>query len=163
MFGLGLTIIVGQLPKLLGVPAGDGDFFAQAGHLAAHLGDTNPWTAAVGLGSLAGHGVEVIGEIEGAVPLPAIPAVGWDELVELLGGAAAVAVIGYAESATVAESMANEHGYTVEPDRELRAVGAANILSGLFQGFITGGGAASRPPTTAPGPRPSWSRCWCPA
>jgi SulP family sulfate permease len=30
----------------------------------------------------------------------------------------------------------------VEPDRELRAVGIANILSGLFQGFITGGGAS---------------------
>ena len=195
MFGLGLTIIVGQLPKLLGVPAGDGDFFGQAGDLLGRLGDTDPWTAAIGLGSLAvlfaarrlapalpaalavvvagiavvalfglaGHGVEVIGEIEGAVPLPAIPAVGWDELVELLGGAAAVAVIGYAESATVAESMANEHRYDVVPDRELRAVGIANILSGLFQGFITGGGAASRPPTTAPGPRPSWSRCWCPA
>jgi sulfate permease, SulP family len=28
------------------------------------------------------------------------------------------------------------------PDRELRAVGMANILSGLFQGFITGGGAS---------------------
>jgi MFS superfamily sulfate permease-like transporter len=53
-----------------------------------------------------------------------------------------VAIIGYAKSATVAESMANEHGYTVEPDRELRAVGAANVLSGLFQGFIAGGGAS---------------------
>ena len=53
-----------------------------------------------------------------------------------------MAIIGYAESATVAESMANEHRYVVEPDRELRAIGAANILSGLFQGFITGGGAS---------------------
>ena len=67
---------------------------------------------------------------------------GWDELVGLLPGAIAVAIIGYAESATVAESMANEHGYDVEPDRELRATGIANILSGLFQGFITGGGAS---------------------
>jgi len=33
MFGLGLTIIVGQIPKLLGVPKGDGDFFPQLGHL----------------------------------------------------------------------------------------------------------------------------------
>ena len=194
MFGLGLTIIVGQLPKLLGIPAGDGDVFAQAGHLAAHLGDTNPWTAAVGLGSLAlllglkrvapaapaalgvvvagivavalfdlaGRGVEVLGAIDGAVPMPAIPSLGWDELVGLLPGAAAVAIIGYAESATVAESMANEHRYTVEPDRELRAVGIANVLSGLFQGFITGGGASQSAPTTGPGPRPSWCRCWCP-
>jgi high affinity sulfate transporter 1 len=174
MFGLGLTIIVGQLPKLLGVPAGDGNFFGQAGVLLGHLGDTNPWTAAIGVGSLAvllgarrarpslpaalvvvvagiavvalgdldSHGVEVIGAVKGAVPLPRVPSVGWDELVGLLGGAVAVAIIGYAESATVAESMAEEHGYHVTPDRELRAIGIANILSGLFQGFITGGGAS---------------------
>jgi MFS superfamily sulfate permease-like transporter len=174
MFGLGLTIIVGQLPKLLGVPADDGDVFAQAGDLLGRLGDANPWTTAIGLGSLAvllglkrvapgvpaallvvvggiavvalgdltGRGVEVIGAVDGAVPVPAIPSVGWDDLVGLLPGAAAVAIIGYAESATVAESMANEHGYDVVPDRELRAVGIANIASGLFQGFITGGGAS---------------------
>jgi high affinity sulfate transporter 1 len=174
MFGLGLTIIVGQLPKLLGVPAGDGDFFGQAGDLAGRLGDVNLWTAAIGLGSLAlllglkrvapgvpaalvvvvggiatvavadltARGVEVIGTVDGAVPVPRVPSVGWHELVGLLPGAVAVAIIGYAESATVAESLANEHGYVVEPDRELRAVGIANVLSGLFQGFITGGGAS---------------------
>jgi len=174
MFGLGLTIIVGQLPKLLGVPPGDGTFFGQAADLLGHLGDTNGWTAAIGLGSLAvllglkrvapavpaalamvvagialvalfdlsARGVEVIGSVDGGVPLPAIPSVSWHDLLGLLPGAVAVAIIGYAESATVAESMGIEHGYDVEPDRELRAVGIANILSGLFQGFITGGGAS---------------------
>jgi hypothetical protein len=98
--------------------------------------------ALVALGDLADHGVEVIGAVDGGFPVPALPSAGWDELLGLLPGAAAVAYIGYAESATVAESMANEHGYVVEPDRELRAVGVANVLSGLFQGFITGGGAS---------------------
>jgi SulP family sulfate permease len=174
MFGLGLTIIVGQVPKLLGVPQGDGDFFPQLGHLLASLDDVNGWTAALGLGSLAvllaakrvapavpaalvvvvagiavvalfglaGHGVEVIGRVEGAVPGLVVPAVGWHDLVALLPGALAIAVIGYAESATVAESLADEHGYTVRPDRELLAIGGANVLAGLFQGFITGGGAS---------------------
>ena len=54
IIGLALTIIVGQLPKLFGVPKGDGDFFRQLGHLAAHLGDTSGLTLAVGLASLAG-------------------------------------------------------------------------------------------------------------
>jgi sulfate permease, SulP family len=98
--------------------------------------------ATVGVADLTARGVEVIGAVDGAVPVPAVPRVGWDELVGLLPGAVAVAIIGYAESATVAESMANEHGFDVEPNRELRAVGIANILSGLFQGFITGGGAS---------------------
>ena len=174
MFGLGLTIIVGQVPKLLGVPPGDGDFFPQLGHLLTSLDDANLWTAAIGLGSLAvlfaakrvaptlpaalavvvagiavvalfgltGHGVAVIGRVEGAVPTLVLPAVGWRDLTALLPGALAIAVIGYAESATVAESLADEHGDTVRPDRELLAIGGANVLAGLFQGFITGGGAS---------------------
>jgi MFS superfamily sulfate permease-like transporter len=36
----------------------------------------------------------------------------------------------------------DEHRYSVRPDQELTATGAANILAGLFQGFITGGGAS---------------------
>ena len=96
----------------------------------------------VALGGLADRGVDVIGEIEGAVPVPALPSVGWDELLALLPGALAIAVIGYAETATVGESLADEHGYTIQPDRELTATGLANVLTGLFQGFITGGGAS---------------------
>jgi len=169
MFGLGLTIIVGQVPKLLGVPQGDGDFFPQLGHLLASLDDVNGWTAALGLGSLAvllaakrvapavpaalvvvvagiavvalfglaGNGVEVIGRVEGAVPGLVAPAAGWHDLVALLPGALAIAVIGYAESATVAESLADEHGYTVRPDRELLAIGGANtqLVSLLVSGL----------------------------
>jgi SulP family sulfate permease len=174
MFGLGLTIIVGQVPALLGVSKGGGDFFPQLWHLLTHLGDANGWTAAVGLaglalllglkrvapsvpaallvvvagivvvalGGLADHGVAVIGRIEGAVPTPALPDVGWDELLALLPGALAIAVIGYAETATVGESLADEHGDSVQPDRELSATGVANVLAGLFQGFIAGGGAS---------------------
>jgi len=86
--------------------------------------------------------VAVIGRIEGAAPSPALPAVGWDDLLALLPGALAIAVIGYAETATVGESLADEHGDSVQPDRELSATGVANVLAGLFQGFITGGGAS---------------------
>ena len=35
--GLALTIIVGQVPKLFGVPKGGGDFFEQCGHLITGL------------------------------------------------------------------------------------------------------------------------------
>jgi sulfate permease, SulP family len=91
---------------------------------------------------LADHGVEVLGRIDGAVPVPAVPSVPWSDLVLLLPGAMAVGVIGYAEGVTVAENLADEHHYDIRPDRELVATGAANILAGLFQGFITGGGAS---------------------
>ncbi len=174
MFGLGLTIMVGQLPKTLGVSQGGGEFFPQLGHVLAHLGDANGWTALLGFGSLAvllvlrrvapvvpgallvvviglivvgvfhldHHGVAVLGKINGALPVPAIPAIHVKDVGALLPGALAIAVIGYAETMTVAESMADEHGYDVRPDRELTGTGVANILSGLFKGFITGGGAS---------------------
>ncbi|HEX6501367.1 MAG TPA: SulP family inorganic anion transporter [Micromonosporaceae bacterium] len=51
--GLALTIIVGQIPKLLGVPKGEGDFFRQLWHLVTHLGQAQWLTVVVGLGSLA--------------------------------------------------------------------------------------------------------------
>ena len=51
--GLALTIIVGQVPKLLGVGKGSGDFFGQLWYLLAHLGDAKWLTIAVGVSSLA--------------------------------------------------------------------------------------------------------------
>jgi SulP family sulfate permease len=53
IIGLALTIIVGQLPKLFGVPGTEGDFFEKAWGLITHLGETQGWTLAVGAVSLA--------------------------------------------------------------------------------------------------------------
>lgn len=53
IIGLALTIMVGQLPKLFGVEKGSGNFFEQLAHLIGTLGDTQPLTLAIGLGSLA--------------------------------------------------------------------------------------------------------------
>ena len=51
--GLALTIMVGQLPKLLGIEGGDGDFFAKLWHLLTSLDRTSGTTLAVGVLSLA--------------------------------------------------------------------------------------------------------------
>ena len=50
--GLALTILVGQIPKFLGVPKTEGDFFKQAWGLITHLGDIQWLTALVGAVSL---------------------------------------------------------------------------------------------------------------
>jgi SulP family sulfate permease len=52
LFGLGLTIAVGQLPKLFGVPGGTGNFFEKLWDLVRDLGEAQGWTVAVGAGSL---------------------------------------------------------------------------------------------------------------
>ncbi len=46
--GLALTIIIGQVPKLLGVKKGTGDLFQQLWHVITHLGDTQVTTLLVG-------------------------------------------------------------------------------------------------------------------
>lgn len=174
MFGLGLTIIIGQVPKLIGIPDSTGNFFPRLAHVVTHLGAAHGWTVVVGLGALAvllvlrrfvplapaalivvvagvlvvtlagldHHGVAVLGRVDGAVPVPAVPRVPFDAVVTLVPGAMAIAVVGYAETATVGEAMADKHGYDVRPNRELTAVGAGNILAGFLQGFIVGGGAS---------------------
>ncbi len=53
LFGLGLVVALGQLPKVFGVAGGGGDFFAQLRELVEQLDDTSSWTLAVGLGSAA--------------------------------------------------------------------------------------------------------------
>ncbi len=53
VIGLALTIMIGQVPRLFGLPKGDGDFFSQLWHLLGELGSTNGATLGVGLASLA--------------------------------------------------------------------------------------------------------------
>jgi high affinity sulfate transporter 1 len=48
LFGLGLTIAVGQLPTVLGVDDPGGDFFPRLWGVLGELGDVQPATAAVG-------------------------------------------------------------------------------------------------------------------
>ena len=67
----------------------------------------------VALGGLADHGVDVIGEIEGAVPVPALPSVGWDELLTLLPGTLAIA-IAYPDLTATAGTVLNQTGQAVE-------------------------------------------------
>jgi high affinity sulfate transporter 1 len=53
IIGLALTIIVGQLPHIFGVPGSEGNFFEKLWHLIENLGDTQGWTLLVGATSLA--------------------------------------------------------------------------------------------------------------
>jgi high affinity sulfate transporter 1 len=81
--GLALTIIVGQVPKLLGVKKGEGDFFEQLWHLVTHVGQARWLTVVVGLGSLAV--VLALRRVAPVVPAP---------LVAVLAGIIAVHAFG---------------------------------------------------------------------
>ena len=53
IFGVALLIAMSQLPKVFGVPGGDGTFFQQLGQLIANLPQTNPYALALGVGTIA--------------------------------------------------------------------------------------------------------------
>jgi sulfate permease, SulP family len=53
LFGLGLTVAIGQLPNLIGVEAGTGTFFEKLWALLGELDQTQWWTLAVGAASIA--------------------------------------------------------------------------------------------------------------
>jgi high affinity sulfate transporter 1 len=52
IIGLALTIMIGQIPAMLGIDKGSGNFFEQTWALVTHLGDTDVLSAVVGIGSL---------------------------------------------------------------------------------------------------------------
>jgi sulfate permease, SulP family len=56
--------------------------------------------------------------------------------------ALAVALVGYAEAISVARGSATAGGFTIKPSRELFALGGANALAGVSQGFVQSGGAS---------------------
>jgi len=47
IFGVALLIAMSQLPKVFGVPGGDGNVFQQLGQLIANLPQTNPYALAL--------------------------------------------------------------------------------------------------------------------
>lgn len=53
IIGVAVTIIVGQLPRLLGIPGASGSVFDQLRALVAHLPETDPLTLAIGAGAFA--------------------------------------------------------------------------------------------------------------
>ncbi|KAI8984121.1 sulfate transporter family-domain-containing protein [Mycotypha africana] len=90
------------------------------------------------------QGLSILGTIEGkGIPLPSIPAFPASKnMKDLLVTAAMISVIGFVESVVIAKTYSSKHNYSVSANRELVALGAANMISGLFQGIPAFGSVA---------------------
>ena len=171
IIGLALTIMVGQLPKLFGVEAGEGDFFEKLVELITSLGDTHGWTLLLGAASLAlvvglrrfapavpgslvavaagiaavalfdldERGVDIVGPIGAGLPDLGLPDLGWGDYASLSGSAVGILLVGFAEGLGAAKSYAARHHEAIDANRELIAVGAANLGSGLSSGMVVDG------------------------
>ena len=86
------------------------------------------------------HGVETVGTIHTGTPSLRWPRVGEDDLATVFVGAVGIVLVLMAESLTAGRTFAAKHKYEINPNRELCAIGAANIASGVIGGIIVGGG-----------------------
>jgi SulP family sulfate permease len=91
--------------------------------------------AAVALLDLQDHGVAVIGDIPAGLPLPSLPSVGLDRLLEILPAALGVAFVAFTDNILTARAFGSRHHEEVDAKRELLALGGANVAAGLMQGF----------------------------
>ena len=89
-------------------------------------------TFALDLGS---HGVALVGQVPSGVPHLAIPTLRWSDVAALAPAAVAIAFLAFSDGILLAQTFAEKNGYEVHPNRELVALGSANILAGLWQGF----------------------------
>ena len=81
--------------------------------------------------------VAVVGDVPSGLPPFTIPTFDLEFLPALLGGALAVALVSFADTGALSTATALKEGEKVDPNSEIKALGASNLLSGLFQGFAT--------------------------
>jgi sulfate permease, SulP family len=110
-------------------------------------------TAAISLLGGEATGVHVAGHIPSGLPHLVLPNFDITILWELAPGALAIVLVGYAESLGAAEAAAIESGSDVDANQELVAHGPANILSGLFGGFLVVGSLSKTSVAMAAGAR----------
>ncbi|MEM1416829.1 MAG: SulP family inorganic anion transporter, partial [Myxococcota bacterium] len=97
-------------------------------------------TLAVRVLGLEAEGVAVVGAIPEGLPALRVPDVDAETLAGLIGVAGPIALVAVMEAMSVGKAVAQRLGYDIVPNRELFALGAANVASGLSQGYpITGG------------------------
>jgi len=96
-------------------------------------------TVLVGLLGGEAAGVSVVGDLPSGLPHLTLPNLDPAILKELAPGALAIVLVGYAEALGGARAAALQGGGNIDPNQELIAHGPANILSGLFGGFLVVG------------------------
>ncbi|MGA8412881.1 MAG: SulP family inorganic anion transporter [Xanthobacteraceae bacterium] len=111
--------------------------------------------ATITIGLLGGEatGVQVAGYIPSGLPHLTSPNLDPKILYELAPGALAIVLVGYAEALGAAKAAAIQSGGDINPNQELVAHGPANILSGLFGGFLVVGSLSKTSVATAAGAR----------
>jgi high affinity sulfate transporter 1 len=187
LYGIAVTILVGQLPRLCGFSIEGRGPLTEARDVVRGVADGRVNRAALAVGltgivvilvlrrlwpkvpgvmvavvvgiaavtllDLEAEGVQVIGVLPEGLPTLALPTFDPAALGALFSGALGIALVAVADTTVLSQSLAAQRDETVDPNQELRALGAANLAAGLFQGFAISSSSSRTPVAVAAGAR----------
>ncbi|WP_427007415.1 SulP family inorganic anion transporter [Pseudarthrobacter sp. H2] len=110
-------------------------------------------SAALGLAAA----VPMVGALPGGFPSPGFGGVTSAEVVALIGPAAGIALMAFADTSVLSKSLAARRGTRVNGNQEMGALGVANAACGLFGGFPVSGSASRTPIALEAGARSPFS------
>lgn len=84
-------------------------------------------------------GVAVVGSVPAGLPELRLPTFTLDQIELVVGPAAGLALITFTSMILTARSFAAKNHYEIDADREMAALGAANIAAAISQGFAISG------------------------
>lgn len=112
--------------------------------------------AGIAYSMLSDYGGAVIGDVPAAFPSLSL-ALPWVYVPQLIFPGVVIALVGFAEPAAIARTMATQTRTRWSPDRELISQGAANLSAGLAGGFPVGGSFSRTLINRGAGARSRWS------
>jgi MFS superfamily sulfate permease-like transporter len=179
--GIGVVIVVDQVPKLLRLHFPKGGFFENVAAIVRHSPDTSLITLAVALATLAimvllprvapripaplfavaggigasallGLGASGV-ELVGAIPagLPSLALPDQSLLPRMWPAALGIALMSFTESIAAGRAFAKTGEHRPGANQELFATGLANVAGGLFGGMPGGGGTSQTAVNTRAG------------
>ncbi|MBF0611218.1 MAG: SulP family inorganic anion transporter [Magnetococcales bacterium] len=80
-------------------------------------------------------GIALVGKVPSGTPMPVVPVFHWSDVTALAPAAMAIAFLAFSDGILLAQAFAEKNRYEINPNRELTALGMANIGAGLLQGF----------------------------
>jgi high affinity sulfate transporter 1 len=111
-------------------------------------------TAIVGSLNLATRAdVSVLGPLPQGLPAFTIPWINQADIVPVLIGGLAVALVSFADTSVLSRVYAARTGTNVDPNQEMVGLGAANLAAGFFQGFPISSSSSRTPVAEAAGAR----------
>ncbi len=109
-------------------------------------------TAVVAAFDLAARaGLSVLGPLPQGLPAFTIPLISAGDVVPVLIGGIAVALVSFADTSVLSRAYAARTRRYVDPNQEMVGLGAANLAAGFFQGFPISSSSSRTPVAEAAG------------